>query len=66
MVLICFSYANRLEVVVSKISFSKRSVVIFILMLETSGILLEEQENKKAQRVNKAMDILIDKMLLKF
>ena len=51
---------------VSKISFSKRSVVIFILMLETSGILLEEQENKKAQRVNKAMDILIDKMLLKF
>ena len=45
--------------VVSKKSFSKRSVVRLILMLETSGIFLLEQENKMKQRVNAIIDNLI-------
>ena len=44
---------------VSKKSFSKRSVVTLILMLETSGIFLLEQENKMKQRVNAVIDNLI-------
>jgi hypothetical protein len=46
-------------VVVSKKSFSKRSVVRLILMLETSGIFLLEQENKMKQRVTAIIDNLI-------
>ena len=45
--------------VVSKRSFSKRSVLSFTSILDTSGILLEEQENKKEQIIIAATDNLI-------
>ena len=45
--------------VVSKRSFSKRSADRFILTLDTSGILLVEQENKKKQMIIAATDNLI-------
>jgi len=45
--------------VVSKKSFSKRSEVRFILILDTSGLLLLEQENKNEQITNRTMDNLI-------